>query len=257
MIDLIGEYGASALVGVVGGILLGLAARLGRFCTLGAIEDRLYGGSDLRLRMWGIAIGVAIVGTFALIATGALPAADTLYLGLHWNPLGSVLGGLAFGYGMALAGNCGYGALARLGGGDLRSFVIVLVMGVAAYATVSGPLAPLRAALFPIDAVTDDRLPGIAHGLARLTGLGAPAIGIALGLALLAVSVSLAIRGAGSASASGARASSATSSISPSGSAPSSRVRMSPGGAASGAGGSSARSAGAASSFLTRAMAPA
>ena len=27
MIDLIGEYGASALVGVVGGILLGLAAR--------------------------------------------------------------------------------------------------------------------------------------------------------------------------------------------------------------------------------------
>jgi len=189
MIDLIGEYSSSALVGVVGGILLGLAARLGRFCTLGAIEDRLYGGSDLRLRMWGIAIGVAIVGTFALIATGALPAADTLYLGLHWNPLGSVLGGLAFGYGMALAGNCGYGALARLGGGDLRSFVIVLVMGVAAYATVSGPLAPLRAALFPIDAVTDDRLPGIAHGLARLTGLGAPAIGIALGLALLAASL--------------------------------------------------------------------
>jgi uncharacterized protein len=32
---------------------------------------------------------------------------------------------------MALAGNCGFGALARLGGGDLRAFVIVVVMGIA------------------------------------------------------------------------------------------------------------------------------
>ncbi len=48
---------AVALVGLVGGVMLGLAARLGRFCTLGAIEDLLYGGSDQRLRMWALAIG--------------------------------------------------------------------------------------------------------------------------------------------------------------------------------------------------------
>ena len=54
------ESQAVALVGVFGGILLGLAARLGRFCTLGAIEDLLYGGSSVRMRMWGIAIGVAV-----------------------------------------------------------------------------------------------------------------------------------------------------------------------------------------------------
>ncbi|MGD9864853.1 MAG: YeeE/YedE family protein, partial [Pseudodonghicola sp.] len=46
-----------ALVGLFGGILLGLAARLGRFCTLGAIEDALYGGSSTRMRMWVLAIG--------------------------------------------------------------------------------------------------------------------------------------------------------------------------------------------------------
>ena len=28
-----------ALIGMGGGLLLGLAARLGRFCTMGAIED--------------------------------------------------------------------------------------------------------------------------------------------------------------------------------------------------------------------------
>jgi hypothetical protein len=48
-------------IGLAGGIVLGLAARLGRFCTLGAIEDYLYGGSDHRLRMWGVAIGTAML----------------------------------------------------------------------------------------------------------------------------------------------------------------------------------------------------
>ena len=38
----------------------GLAARMGRFCTLGAIEDYLYANSQTRLRMWGLSIGVAM-----------------------------------------------------------------------------------------------------------------------------------------------------------------------------------------------------
>jgi hypothetical protein len=46
------------LIGFAGGILLGLAARIGRFCTLGAIEDALYGQNNNRLRMWGTAIGI-------------------------------------------------------------------------------------------------------------------------------------------------------------------------------------------------------
>ena len=54
MLDLIPEPTLVALVGLVGGVLLGLAARIGRFCTLGAIEDLFYGENTLRLRMWGI-----------------------------------------------------------------------------------------------------------------------------------------------------------------------------------------------------------
>ncbi|MFZ5962106.1 YeeE/YedE family protein [Thalassococcus sp. BH17M4-6] len=184
MLDLMGEHLASTLVGLVGGVLLGLAARLGRFCTLGAIEDLLYGGSDLRMRMWGVAIGIAILGSFALMAAGALDPGQSIYLSFEWLPLASVLGGLMFGYGMALAGNCGFGALARLGGGDLRSFVIVLVMGVTALTVISGPLAPLRAALFPVTPITDT-VPGIAHRLAPMLGLSVPLVGMGLGLALL------------------------------------------------------------------------
>jgi uncharacterized protein len=176
-----------ALIGLLGGIVLGLAARMGRFCTLGAIEDYLYGGSDHRLRMWGLAIGTAMTLSFALMLAGGLDAAETPYLRQGWNPLGHVIGGLVFGYGMAIAGNCGFGALARLGGGDLRSFVIVLVMGISAYITMSGPLAWARVRLFPDDLLRSDGPAGYAHLLEGATGIGAPVIGIAAGLVLMAL----------------------------------------------------------------------
>lgn len=173
-----------ALVGLFGGILLGLAARLGRFCTLGAIEDALYGGSSTRMRMWVLAIGTAVTGTFALVGAGLLDETESFYLSIRWMPLASILGGLMFGYGMALAGNCGYGAIARLGGGDLRSFVIVLVMGVSTYITLAGPLAPVRNLLFHQVDVTTDLPPGLAHHISALTGWPLAAIGIPIGLAI-------------------------------------------------------------------------
>jgi len=184
MLDGWGEANVAAIVGLFGGILLGLAARLGRFCTLGAIEDYLYGGNDLRLRMWALAIGSAVAGSFALMALSFLSPTDSFYLSQKWLPLASIVGGGLFGYGMALAGNCGYGALARLGGGDLRSFVIVLVMGISAYATLSGPLAWLRLALFPPEPAGQVP-PGIAHALGNLTGVSIALIGIMIGVTIM------------------------------------------------------------------------
>ena len=151
MLELLGEANTAALVGLIGGIALGLAARIGRFCTLGAIEDILYSSDDRRMRMWGLAIGTAIIGTQLAMASGLVDGTQTAYLDRVWNPLATVIGGLMFGYGMALSGNCGYGALARLGGGDLRSFMIVIVMGLAAYVVMSGPLAHARVWLFPVE----------------------------------------------------------------------------------------------------------
>ncbi len=189
MLDMMSEEMAVTLVGLGGGLALGLAARLGRFCTLGAIEDWLYGGNDIRMRMWVMAIGVAVVGSFGLLASGYLTGADTYYLSIRWMPLASIVGGLMFGYGMALCGNCGFGALARLGGGDLRSFVIVLVMGVATYVVLSGPLAPLRAMLFQQNPVIDTIPPGMAHYLSHWSGVSAPVIGIVIGLGFVAAAL--------------------------------------------------------------------
>ena len=67
------------LIGLCGGIILGLAARLGRFCTLGAIEDYLYQQSDTRLRMWGLAIGVAGLSVFAAAWLGGFDITRNVY----------------------------------------------------------------------------------------------------------------------------------------------------------------------------------
>lgn len=180
MLDSWGDANIAAAIGLFGGVLLGLAARLGRFCTLGAIEDFLYGENDLRMRMWLLAIGTAVLGGFGLMALGAFDPATSFYLTQKWSPVASIVGGGLFGYGMAMAGNCGYGALARLGGGDLRSFVIVLVMGICAYATLSGPLAWIRVALFPTEPAGP--VPsGIAHTLGDIFGASVPLIGLAIG----------------------------------------------------------------------------
>ncbi len=185
MLDYLSEPVLVALFGLIGGVFLGLAARIGRFCTLGAIEDLYYGENSLRLAMWGIAIGVAVLSTYGLAATGLLDLDQTLYLSRAWNPLSSIIGGLMFGYGMALAGNCGYGALARLGGGDLRSFLIVLVMGISAYVTLNGPLSGLRIWAFGSPQPVS-QTPSYAQAFASMSGLPAATIGIAIGALVLA-----------------------------------------------------------------------
>lgn len=147
--DIIPVGAIAALIGLATGMVLGLAARMGNFCTLGAIESAIYGDDQRRLRMWGVVLGTAILSTHLLAADGQIDLGATIYHSVAWNPLASVLGGTLFGYGMALAGNCGFGALARFGGGDLRSLVVVMVMAVFGYVTLNGPLAKLRVLLFP------------------------------------------------------------------------------------------------------------
>lgn len=181
MLNWITDEALVALIGMGGGVLLGLAARLGRFCTMGAIEDYLYGGSSTRLRMWFLAIGLSIIGTFACVSAGLFELETSYYLSIRWMPLAAILGGLTFGYGMALAGNCGYGCIARLGGGDFRAFVIVVIMGVSAYLVLSGPLAGIRNWAFPQQDVVNDMPPGFAHLLASWTGLSIPLIGLVVG----------------------------------------------------------------------------
>ncbi|MCB6179300.1 YeeE/YedE family protein [Rhodobacter sp. Har01] len=177
----------AALVGLIGGAVMGLAARLGDFCTLGALESAAYGHDQRRMRLWGIVLGVAILGTQFGAMAGLIDLDASFYHTISWNPMASILGGLVFGYGMALAGNCGFGALVRFGGGDLRSMVVVVVMGIFGFVALSGPLAPLRQMLFPQPDAAGPQ--GIVHDLGAF-GMPAWAVVTVLGLACLGVALS-------------------------------------------------------------------
>ncbi|TJZ89955.1 YeeE/YedE family protein [Paracoccus gahaiensis] len=180
------DVAAGLQAGTVGlgvGILLGLCARLGDFCTLGALETALIGHDYRRLHIWSLALGVAIISTHLADASNMIDIGRTLYHTLAWNPVASVAGGLLFGYGMAMAGNCGFGALVRAGDGDIRSILIVVVLGIATYATLAGPLAPLRAFIFP--QTEQAGRSGISEGLSSITSLDPTWLAAALGLLLI------------------------------------------------------------------------
>lgn len=133
-----------AAAGGIGGIVLGLAARLGRFCTLAAIEDAMFGRDYRRLRMWALALAIAIAGVSISAELGLIDTSKSLYHRLALNPVAWILGGLLFGIGMAFCGTCAYGTLARVGGGDLRALFVFLVLGISAYMAIAGPTAELR-----------------------------------------------------------------------------------------------------------------
>ncbi|MDG1936328.1 MAG: YeeE/YedE family protein [Paracoccaceae bacterium] len=178
----------ATLMGLLGGLVLGLSARLSQFCTLGTIEDAIYGQNFDRARMWGLAIGTSILLVHIAISLNWVILQESYYLRVPFNPLFTLIGGLLFGVGMAFAGTCGFGALARLGGGDLRSFVIVLVMGVTAYAVASGPFSE-AVSWMKQETAYQVRTGSISSHLSLLSGLPIPAIGGFIGSAILVISI--------------------------------------------------------------------
>lgn len=132
------------LAGGLTGIAIGAAARADRFCTLAALERHWYANDSSGLRSWVLAAAVAIVCTQALLLTGAVDLQRSFYLSPSFGWTGAILGGIAFGFGMALVGTCGFGALVRLGGGSLRSLVVLIVLGLSALAAQRGLIAQIR-----------------------------------------------------------------------------------------------------------------
>jgi len=152
----------AAAGGLIAGIGMGFAARWGNFCTLGAIEVAIFGGNYDRIRMWALIIAVAMLGTFFLDHLRLIDITQSIYLSAGTSLAAVAIGSVVFGLGMSLVGTCGFGALVRIGGGDLKSIITFLVMGIFAYATLSGATAYLRLSLFS-EQDTGNNIAGIAH----------------------------------------------------------------------------------------------
>ena len=134
----------AAFLGLLAGLACGALAQRARLCSFGAIEDAVTAGDTRRLKAFAWALAVALAATQIQIGTGLLDTADMSLLPpvLPWA--GALVGGGLFGLGMALVGTCGFGALVRLGGGDLRAAAVLPIYGAVAWATATGQLALLR-----------------------------------------------------------------------------------------------------------------
>ncbi len=109
-------------------VIMGAVANKTNFCTMGAVSDLVNMGDTGRMRAWLLAMTVALVGVLALEASGVvkLPS-DTFppYRTANFAWLRYVLGGLLFGIGMTLGSGCGNKTFVRIGGGNLKSLVLL------------------------------------------------------------------------------------------------------------------------------------
>ncbi len=124
--------------------VFGLIGQKTHFCTMGAVSDILNMEDWSRMRMWLLAIGIAILGAGGLDMAGMIDLDKSIYRTSAFSWLSYVVGGLCFGIGMVLASGCGSKTLIRIGGGNLKSLVVFLVLGLFAYMTMRGVFGVFR-----------------------------------------------------------------------------------------------------------------
>jgi uncharacterized protein len=122
-------------------LVFGAIANKANFCTMGAVSDWVNIGDLSRLRSWMLAIATAIIGVGVLEYAGTIDLSLTTsndtsnppYRSANFIWLRHLLGGLMFGVGMTLASGCGNKTLVRLGEGNMKSVVVLVVMGITAW----------------------------------------------------------------------------------------------------------------------------
>ena len=136
-----------ATIVVCAGLLIGLAygavGLLSGFCLMSSLRGWWAEGDSRLIRSYALALGVAIVATQLLAGSGVVDLTRSIYLQRSFSAPLMFFGGLLFGYGMVLSNGCGSRALVLLGRGNLRSLVVVIVLGIAAQMTLKGLIAPV------------------------------------------------------------------------------------------------------------------
>ncbi len=125
-------------------LVMGAVVNKTNFCTMGAVSDWVNMGDTGRLRAWLLAATTAMLGVVILEALGVFELQSSLppYRANMYDAAAStyqfpwgrfVLGGFMFGVGMTLASGCGNKTLIRIGGGNIKSIFVFIVIGIIAY----------------------------------------------------------------------------------------------------------------------------
>lgn len=173
--------------GFAAGIVFGATAQKTNFCTMGAISDIVFMGSYSRFRAWMLAIAVALIGSQALHLAGVIDLQDSIYLSPNFMWFGAIVGGLMFGFGMTMGGGCGNKTLVRVGGGNLKSLVVLIVMAIFAYMTLRGLIGLWRVQIESAVNVDLTQSGQTSQGIVEMLGTALGSEGDGVRIAVVAV----------------------------------------------------------------------
>ena len=116
-------------------LIMGAVVNKTNFCTMGAVSDVVNMGDSSRMRAWVLAMAIAMLGVtiFEAMAYFSVDVTRPPYRGSNFAWLEYVIGGVMFGIGMTLASGCGNKTLIRIGGGNIKSIVVLAIIAVCAY----------------------------------------------------------------------------------------------------------------------------
>jgi uncharacterized protein len=134
--------------------IFGAVGNKTNFCTMGAVSDWVNMGDTSRMRMWLLAMAVALLGASALQLAGLVDLSKSIYPGPNFTWLSYLVGGFLFGVGMTLGSGCGSKTLIRVGAGNLKSLIVYVFLGIAAYMTLRGLFGAFRVGVLERAAIT-------------------------------------------------------------------------------------------------------
>jgi uncharacterized membrane protein YedE/YeeE len=160
------------VLGFVLGFIFGAIAHKANFCTMGAVADIVNVGDWGRMRMWLLAIAVAITGANALDWTGLVELTRSAYVAARCPWIAYIVGGIFFGIGMTLASGCGSRSVVRAGGGNLKSVVVLVFLAISADMTMRGLFATARVEVLSAVAIHFDQGQDLPWVVATQFGVG-------------------------------------------------------------------------------------
>jgi len=173
LVDMVGGAQATAIGGIIIGIVFGYFGQRSRFCLRAAAIEFSRGALGEKLAIWFIVFSTAVIGTQGLIMMDEISVDEARQLALPGSLSGALIGGLLFGSGMILARGCSSRMLVLSANGNLRSLLTGLVFAVVAQASLRGILSPARTEIASIWLLSPEDLSLFTHlGVGPLFGIG-------------------------------------------------------------------------------------
>jgi hypothetical protein len=116
-------------------------------------------------------MAVALLGSSALQLAGLVDLSKSIYTGANFTWLSYLAGGFLFGVGMTLGSGCGSKTLIRVGAGNLKSLIVYVFLGIAAYMTLRGLFGAFRVGVLEKASLTLPMGQDLPSLLASFTGM--------------------------------------------------------------------------------------